>query len=112
MSFQMIRSISMALESVGQRFLLRQSAPQLCGMPVSFQEAPSTDDDSSIWFAVPKSKISLSKKKIKNYAKRVFRPKENITTCPRTGEVTLKHKLPFNWKDYIPEFDYDKEGKA
>jgi ribosomal protein L32 len=100
----------MALESVGQRFFLRQSAPQLCGMP-SFQEAP-VDDDSSIWFAVPKSKISLSKKKMKNYNKRIIQAKQNITTCPRTGEVTLKHKLPFNWKEYIPEFDYDKSGKA
>jgi ribosomal protein L32 len=102
----MIRSGIVAIEHLARRFSLMQ--PQLCAsMPCaasSFLE-PTIFDDISIWFAVPKQKISHSKKRMKQANKNVFPRKENISTCPRTGEVTLKHKLPFNWKDYIPKFE-------
>jgi ribosomal protein L32 len=90
-----------------------QPQPQLCGMPVAAQQQlPGVFDDLSAWFAVPKQKISHSKKRLKQAHKNVMRHKENISTCPRTGEVTLKHKLPLNWKDYIPTFEYEPEPKA
>ena len=58
-----------------------------------------------IWFAVPKSKISRSRKRMKTTAQKRIPLKKNIVFDPRTGEVTLKHKLPFNWKDYLPKID-------
>mmetsp|Transcript_25149 Transcript_25149/g.41737 ORF Transcript_25149/g.41737 Transcript_25149/m.41737 type:complete len:120 (-) Transcript_25149:189-548(-) len=110
MAFRMIRSFSMALESVGQRLMV-QPQLQLCGMQSS-ATVPSLLDDLSVWFAVPKQKISRSKKRMKSYQKRVIRPKENISLCPQTGQVTLKHRLPFNWRDFIPEFEYDADKAA
>lgn len=113
MAFRMIRSMSMAFESWGQRLaVLRQPQLQLCGTQAAAAVPSNFFDDISVWFAVPKQKISRSKKRMKAHQKRLIRPKENISFCPRTGEVTLKHKLPFNWKDYIPEFEYDPEAAA
>ena len=31
-----------------------------------------------------------------------IKPKDNIVIDKRTGELTLKHKLPYNWKNYLP----------
>ena len=108
----MFRSVSFAIENFARR-LMFQPQPQLCGMPVAAQQQlPGVFDDLSLWFAVPKQKISHSKKRLKQAHKNVMRHKENISTCPRTGEVTLKHKLPLNWKDYIPTFEYEPEPKA
>eukprot|EP00536_Pseudo-nitzschia_multiseries_P009097 jgi/Psemu1/319552/estExt_fgenesh1_pm.C_2470005 len=58
-----------------------------------------------IWFAVPKSKISRSRKRMKNTRQKRIPLKKNIVFDPRTGEVTLQHKLPYNWKDYLPKVD-------
>jgi ribosomal protein L32 len=58
-----------------------------------------------IWFAVPKSKITRSRKRMKTTAQKRIPLKKNIVFDPRTGEVTLKHKLPFNWKEYLPKID-------
>jgi len=60
----------------------------------------------ALWFAVPKSKISRSKKRMKTTAQKRIPLKKNIIVDPRTGEYTLKHKLPFNWKDYLPKTDW------
>jgi len=57
----------------------------------------------SIWFAVPKSKISKSKKRMKTTLQKRIRSKNHIIIDKRTGELTLKHKLPYNWKNYLPE---------
>ena len=60
--------------------------------------------EESVWFAVPKSKVSRSKKRIKNYLKRTaLKQKSNIIVDGRTGEYTLKHHLPVRWKDYLPD---------
>jgi ribosomal protein L32 len=65
--------------------------------------SPSLWQDSWIWFAVPKRKHSKSRKRMKTTAQKRIPLKKNIIFDPRTGEVTLRHKLPFNWKDYLPK---------
>jgi ribosomal protein L32 len=89
--------------------------PQLImnGMiPISSQSKSVWEEDLSTWFAVPKQKVSHSRKRMKQQFKNVIRPKQHICTCPRTGELTLRHRLPFNWKDYLTTFEYDsEEGK-
>ena len=57
------------------------------------------------WFAVPKSKHTRSRKRMKTTRQKRLPLKKNIVFDPRTGEVTLKHKLPFNWKDYLPKVE-------
>mmetsp|Transcript_15579 Transcript_15579/g.20295 ORF Transcript_15579/g.20295 Transcript_15579/m.20295 type:complete len:118 (-) Transcript_15579:50-403(-) len=57
----------------------------------------------AFWFAVPKQKVSRSKKRMKTTVHKRIKLKENIISDPRTGEVTLMHKLPFNWEEYLPE---------
>ena len=68
------------------------------------EEKEEEESSRAIWFAVPKKRISKSKKRIKNYLKRTaLKVKDNIIVDGRTGELTLRHHLPFNWKDYLPE---------
>ena len=69
------------------------------------QQEEDQQHQQHIWFAVPKSKISRSRKRMKTTAQKRIPLKKNIVFDPRTGEVTLKHKLPFNWKDYLPKID-------
>jgi ribosomal protein L32 len=69
----------------------------------SYSSSPSLWQDSWIWFAVPKRKHSKSRKRMKTTAQKRIPLKKNIIFDPRTGEVTLRHKLPFNWKDYLPK---------
>jgi len=63
------------------------------------------EQEQHIWFAVPKSKISRSRKRMKNTSQKRIPLKKNIVFDPRTGEISLRHKLPFNWKDYLPKTD-------
>lgn len=66
-------------------------------------------DDLSVWLAVPKKKVTRSKKRMKTTAQKRIVLKDNIVVDRRTGEITLRHKLPANWRDYIPTFDYDND---
>ncbi|KAL3805088.1 hypothetical protein HJC23_003316 [Cyclotella cryptica] len=59
--------------------------------------------EDSLWFAVPKSKVSRGKKRMKTTLQKRIKLKDNIVIDKRTGELTLKHKLPYNWKNYLPE---------
>jgi ribosomal protein L32 len=80
--------------------------PQLAGFPQDAMEAVpenSQHESSWIWFAVPKRKHTKSRKRMKTTVHKKLPLKQNIVFDPRTGEVTLKHKLPFNWKDYLPK---------
>jgi len=86
--------------------------PQLLPLllsPCGATPLPDTEQQSllqpHIWFAVPKSKISRSRKRMKNTRQKRIPLKKNIVFDPRTGEVTLKHKMPENWKDYLPKID-------
>jgi len=58
--------------------------------------------EDSIWFAVPKSKVSRGKKRMKTTLQKRIKQKQNIVIDKRTGELTLRHKLPYNWKNYLP----------
>lgn len=60
---------------------------------------------SIIYMAVPKSKVSRSKKRMKTTVQKRIPMKHHIVVDNRTGEVTLRHRLPFNWKDYLPSVD-------
>lgn len=121
----MMRALTTAATETLQRvsynlFRIPPSAsPQLClaSIPVSTNMSlnePSSSSSSttslwdSIWnMAVPKSKVSRSKKRMKTTLQKRIPLKKNIVIDERTGELTLKHKLPFNWKDYLP----DEDGK-
>jgi ribosomal protein L32 len=59
----------------------------------------------SIWFAVPKKKVTRHKKRLKTTVQKRIPLRKDIVTDPRTGEVTLSHRLPSNWKDYLPKID-------
>jgi ribosomal protein L32 len=98
------RSLHAAAETVARRLFAPQMSCsiQLAGVgpgaEVALQEA--------LWFAVPKSKISRSKKRMKTTVQKRIPLRLDIVADPRTGEPTLKHKLPFSWKEtYIPKFD-------
>ena len=59
-------------------------------------------ENLSIWLAVPKQKISHQKKRMKTTLRTRIPIRKNIMTDPRTGELTLQHHLPYNWKNYLP----------
>jgi ribosomal protein L32 len=63
--------------------------------------SPPLPPPLGIWLAVPKSKISHQKKRVKGTLRDRLRLREDIITDPRTGETTLRHRLPWNWKDYL-----------
>ncbi|KAL3793987.1 hypothetical protein HJC23_009470 [Cyclotella cryptica] len=48
-------------------------------------------------------KVSRGKKRMKTTLQKRIKLKDNIVIDKRTGELTLKHKLPYNWKNYLPE---------
>ncbi|KAG7341125.1 ribosomal protein bL32 family protein [Nitzschia inconspicua] len=59
----------------------------------------------SIWWAVPKRKHTRSRKRKKTTVQKRIPLKKNIVFDPQTGEVTLQHKLPHNWREYLPKLD-------
>jgi ribosomal protein L32 len=59
-------------------------------------------DTSHVWFAVPKSRVTRHKKRLKTTAQKRLPLRQDIVTDPRTGELTRLHRLPFNWRDYLP----------
>ena len=75
------------------------------GIPIIDTSSSSSNtllDNLSIWFAVPKQKISHQKKRMKTTLRTRIPIRKNIITDPRTGELTLRHRLPYNWKNYLP----------
>ena len=65
-------------------------------------ETTNTTLEDSLWFAVPKSKVSRGKKRMKTTLQKAIKKKDSIVIDKRTGELTLKHRLPYNWKNYLP----------
>ena len=59
--------------------------------------------EEALWFAVPKKKVTRGKKRLKTTLQKRIKMKNNIVIDKRTGELTLKHKLPYNWENYLPE---------
>ena len=68
----------------------------------SATEETTTSLEDSLWFAVPKKKVTRGKKRLKTTLQKRIKLKDNIVIDKRTGELTLKHKLPYNWKNYLP----------
>mmetsp|Transcript_30251 Transcript_30251/g.29151 ORF Transcript_30251/g.29151 Transcript_30251/m.29151 type:complete len:114 (-) Transcript_30251:242-583(-) len=75
--------------------------PGACYSSIQATVGPSLSD--CLWLAVPKSKITRSKKRMKTTNQKRIKLKDHIIVDKRTGELTLRHKMPFNWKDYLPE---------
>jgi ribosomal protein L32 len=79
------------------------------GVPTSSSitggSSSSTAWQDALWFAVPKSKVTRSRKRQKTTVQKRLALKKNIVFDPQTGEVTLQHKLPFNWREYLPKMD-------
>jgi ribosomal protein L32 len=103
----MLKSLQF-LSSLPQRFLLSNSfflRPQLAGLP----SAPLVENDfgsalqDALWFAVPKQKVTRHKKRLKTTLQKRIPLRKDIVTDPRTGETTRMHRLPFNWKEYLPK---------
>ncbi|GMH54314.1 hypothetical protein TrLO_g6416 [Triparma laevis f. longispina] len=67
--------------------------------------APLSDLFDSLWLAVPKSKISRSKKRMK-HGRYKLKNKTNIIRDRITGEWTLRHRLPMNWKMFARDDGY------
>lgn len=57
----------------------------------------------SIWLAVPKKRVSHMKKRRKATLRDRIMKRKDIIFDPRTGERTLRHRLPENWKEYLPD---------
>mmetsp|Transcript_20784 Transcript_20784/g.45331 ORF Transcript_20784/g.45331 Transcript_20784/m.45331 type:complete len:126 (-) Transcript_20784:729-1106(-) len=92
------------------------SAPQLCWVGVDCGHLdPATEEAahksetgagglfSALWLAVPKSRKTKGKKRMKTTVQKRIPKKANIVTDARTGELTLMHKLPFNWRHYLSD---------
>jgi ribosomal protein L32 len=67
------------------------------------QQQPESEDNYSIWFAVPKQKISHQKKRMKTTLRTRIPVRHNIIVDPRTGQLTLRHHLPVNWRNFLPK---------
>jgi ribosomal protein L32 len=122
----MLRSVLSVAQTLRQHWLTYSNfmfRPQLAGLlahPVQLQldaQASFSPMDASfvqresleslwqdcLWFAVPKSKITRHKKRLKTTVQKRIPLRQNIVTDPRTGQVTLKHHMPSNWKDFLPK---------
>ena len=71
--------------------------------PVAVATRPAWQE--ALWLAVPKKKVTRHKKRLKTTVQKRIKLRRDIVTDPRTGETTLRHKMPFNWKDYLPKVD-------
>ena len=54
-----------------------------------------------LWFAVPKQKVTRHKKRLKTTVQKRIPLRTDIVLDPRTGQITRKHRMPVNWKDYL-----------
>lgn len=96
-------TLQLLLEGLHRR-LVPSSQLQLAGVAPLVNSNTSLSLDS-LWFAVPKSKVTRSKKRMKTTWQNKIPIRKNIVFDGRTGEVTLQHKLPFNWKEYLPKVE-------
>ena len=113
---KMTLSVVLPPQQQQQQSLVQYPQPALVGLPqpdpssslLHWEEAENSVDDfenDAIWFAVPKRKHTRSRKRKKTTVQKRLKVKQNIVFDPRTGEVTLQHRLPFNWKDYLPKIE-------
>ena len=65
--------------------------------------SPSPTIADCLWLAVPKRKVSRSKKRMKTTLQKRIKVKHHVIVDSRTGEMTMRHRLPHNWKRYVQE---------
>ena len=66
------------------------------GAPYDDAAAAPADDDHHLWFAVPKSRISRSKKRTKAHGRLQnlkFKPRSDWRVDENTGRPVLRHRL-------------------
>ena len=66
------------------------------GAPYDNAAAAPADDDHHLWFAVPKSRISRSKKRTKAHGRLQnlkFKPRSDWRVDENTGRPVLRHRL-------------------
>ena len=66
------------------------------GAPCEAAAAAPADDDHHLWFAVPKSRISRSKKRTKAHGRLQnlkFKPRSDWRVDENTGRPVLRHRL-------------------
>ena len=94
------------LRLLGHHHLEFQPRLELAGARIapsqSLLDNHHSDFDWSVWFAVPKKRRSHHKVRLRTTMQYRLKLRKDIITDPRTGEMTLKHRLPFNWHDYLP----------
>ena len=107
-----LRAFSLSVNNTLKNFFegFFRPHPQLClaGVNVPSSALEDATEDlfgSGFWFAVPKRKVSKSRKRMKTTKQYRIPIKSNIVADKRTGEWTLMHKLPFTWKRYIPTLE-------
>jgi ribosomal protein L32 len=110
MFFRSLQNVALSFhQRLEQRLLamVPQYRYQLDGFSPGMGGSSSLVDllQDSIWFAVPKKKVTRHKKRLKTTLQKRIPLRKDIVTDPRTGEVTLSHRLPSNWKDYLPKTD-------
>lgn len=71
--------------------------------PLASRVANETSISDCLWLAVPKRKVTPGKKRMKTTVQYRIKAKDHIIVDKRTGQPTLRHKLPLNWKDYLLE---------
>lgn len=105
----MIRRALLSYRSFLNSFFHSTPSPQLalCEMGAPKNTLANTQNASPsladcLWLAVPKRKVTPGKKRMKTTNQKRIKKKNHIIVDQRTGEITLRHRLPFNWKDYLP----------
>jgi ribosomal protein L32 len=58
-------------------------------------------EQDHLWFAVPKKQVTRHKKRLKTTVQKRIPLRTDIVLDPRTGQITRKHRMPVNWKDYL-----------
>lgn len=92
------------LQLLLEKIFLRWTTPALANLPRAVVAVPSatTPQQEWLWFAVPKSRVTRHKKRLKTTWQKRIPLRTDIVTDPRTGEMTRLHRLPTHWKDYLP----------
>mmetsp|Transcript_9236 Transcript_9236/g.11644 ORF Transcript_9236/g.11644 Transcript_9236/m.11644 type:complete len:115 (-) Transcript_9236:3223-3567(-) len=105
-SYNLRRKVSAFVDFFQQPPLRLALAPEVSQSSLNNGLLSSTTTNPSLadclWLAVPKRKVSRSKKRMKTTVQKRIKDKEHIIVDSRTGEYTLRHRLPFNWKEYLP----------
>ena len=81
---------------VAPRPALAGAAPYDAGALYDADAAAPADDDHHLWFAVPKSRISRSKKRTKAHGRLQnlkFKPRSDWRVDENTGRPVLRHRL-------------------